>query len=295
MKIEEQVSLAQFTTLRVGGPVDFFVRVRSKEDVKEALDFVSKIPPNPPLRKGGLPVFIIGGGSNILFADAGFRGLIIKNEIQNVEFISNSAKVGSGTSLAGLVMESAQRGLAGLENLAGVPGTIGGAVVGNANEIGNLVKSVTVLDASGKEKILQKNDLDFSYRDSSLKKLESFLVEVELELQPTKEDLQKQIGESAREKVLKHPYSGTAGSWFKNPSSSDKKAWELIDEAGCRGLQVGGAQVSEVHANFFQNTRNATAADFLELEKIVQEKVMDKFGVELEREIIVLREVPNDK
>lgn len=277
MKIEKDVSLAQFSTLRVGGAADFFARVRNIDELKDVLKFVEE-------KK--LHFFIFGGGSNLLFSDAGFRGVVIKNEIQNVDFTKNIVRVGSGALLAALVMESARRSLAGLESFAGIPGTVGGAVVGNANAIGEKVSRVKLLSMDGEEITVVCGDLEFSYRDSNLRG--KILVEAEFELEKTHQDLTEQVAHLAREKATKHPFDGTAGSWFKN--TADNKAWELIEKAGCRGLKVGGAQVSEKHANFFQNSGEATAADFLTLEKIVVEKVQENFGVRLEQEVVVVCE-----
>lgn len=287
MKIERDVLLAQFTTVRVGGPAEHFVKVKTTEDVKKALEFA---------REKNLSVFVLGGGSNVLFADDGFHGLVIKNELYDLEFNGSKARVGSGVLLAALIQEAIQRKLAGLGQLVGVPGTVGGAVAGNANEIGEKVTAAKILAPDGSAKTLSPADLQFGYRSSALKGSDNFLLEIELKLAPGGEDLQKEFAEQAREKNLKQPFEGTAGSWFKNPptprlrrtSSDDKKAWQLIDEAGCRGLQVGDAVVSEKHSNFFQNLGEATAKDFLELEKIVLEKVEQKFGVRLEREVVVV-------
>jgi UDP-N-acetylmuramate dehydrogenase len=285
---EEDISLKEFSTLRVGGKADFFTRAKNIEELKEALSFA---------QQKKLPTFIFGGGSNLLFSDEGFRGLVIKNEIQNVEFTKNVVRVGSGALLAALVMESARRCLAGLENFAGIPGTVGGAVVGNANEIGEKVAHVKILSAEGEEITVARDDLEFSYRGSNLRG--KIIAEVEFTLEKATSDLQTKVAEAAREKTMKHPYEGTAGSWFRNPSfvrcgglrrtsPGDKKAWELIEKAGCRNLSVGDAVISEQHANFFQNAGEATAADFLELEKQVVKKVEQKFGVKLEREVVVL-------
>ncbi|MFH1546552.1 MAG: UDP-N-acetylmuramate dehydrogenase [Patescibacteria group bacterium] len=279
MEIEKNISLAKFTTLQVGGVADFFARVCSTEELKKALEFA---------RKKKLPVFIFGGGSNLLFSDAGFRGLVIKNEIGGVEFKKNSVVAGGGVPLAVIVAECARRGLKNLENFAGIPGTVGGAVIGNANGIGDKILRIRVLNADGETVILSREDLEFNYRQSALQDAKSFLVEAEFTLEKTEEDLQQKVAELAREKFTKHPFEKTAGSWFKNPEG--KQAWKLIDAAGCRGLQIGGARVSNRHANFFENADGATSSDFLELEKKVVEKVFKKFGVRLEREVIVVFE-----
>ena len=276
MEIKKNISLTNFSTLRVGGTADFFARVSDLDELKEVVKFADS---------QNLPIFVFGGGSNILFSDAGFRGLVIKNEIRKIKFSANSAMVGAGELLANLLAQAVKNNLAGLQNLAGVPGTVGGAVVGNANSIGEKVSRVTIF-SNGESKILERKDLKFSYRDSNLR--DKILVEVEFELQKSSANLIKEFQKIVTEKLAKQPFKGTAGSWFKNPP--DLAAWELIEKAGCRGLKIGGAQVSEKHANFFQNAGRAMAADFLELEKMVVEKVQEKFGVKLEREVIVVAE-----
>jgi len=284
LNFERDVSLAKFTTLQVGGPADFFVRVETVSELREAFQFA---------QDKSLPTFMLGGGSNLLFADAGFRGLVIRNEIGQVEFAGNLLKAGSGISLAALVMESARRGLAGLENFAGIPGSVGAAVCGNASGIGEKIAQVKILEGEA-EKIIPQKDLTFAYRDSNLRG--QIITELEFELKETDEDLSKKVSDLAREKALKQPFEKTAGSWFKNPSlaktsegeSSQMKAWELIEQAGCRDLRAGDAVISERHANFFQNSGSARAADFLALEKIVSAKVEKKFGVKLKREVVVV-------
>ncbi|MFH0776049.1 MAG: UDP-N-acetylmuramate dehydrogenase [Patescibacteria group bacterium] len=276
MQIEENISLAQFSTLRVGGSADFFARVRNLSELKSALEFADS-------KK--IPVFVLGGGSNILFADTGFRGLVIRNEIGGIEFANNFVHVGSGENLANLIAQTAQKNLAGLENLAGVPGSVGGAVVGNSNEIGEKIARVTILE-NGVEKIIPRADLKFEYRDSNLR--EKILIAVEFELEKSSLDLPKIIQTKIAEKVQQQEFKNTAGSWFKNPVGG--KAWELIEKSGARDLQIGGARISAKHANFFENAGGATAADFLELEKIVQAKVKEKFGIELDREVVFVDE-----
>lgn len=285
MKIQENIALKEFTTLGVGGSADFFARVRSLDELKLAVEFA---------KNKNLPIFVLGGGSNILFSDRGFRGLVIKNEICGIEFVENFVRVGSGEPLANLISQAAEKNLADLESLAGIPGTVGGAVVGNSNKIGAKVSRLKIFE-NGEIKILEKNSLKFKYRDSNLR--DKILIEVEFELQKSSLDLKKKIQKIVAEKIKKQPFKNTAGSWFKNPPSpsglrracpSGKSAWELIEQVGCRGLQVGGARVSEKHANFFENVGGATVADFLALEKIVVEKVREKFGVELEREVVVV-------
>lgn len=275
MNIQEKIVLAPYATLRVGGPADFFVAVQSILEAVEALHFA---------RQKGLRVFFLGGGSNLLFSDQGFRGLVIKNEIRKIEVRGDKIWAAGGTPLSELVNVTAQQHLAGLEDLAGVPGTLGGAVVGNANNIGKLVSFALTLTKLGEEKNYARGALEFGYRDSAFKKSQELLVEVELALQKVDFDLENALRVKAQEKVAKQPYRGTAGSWFKNPEG--QRAWELIDAAGMRGVRIGDAVVSEQHANFFQNLGQAKTADFLVLERKVIDAVRKKFGVELEREVV---------
>lgn len=278
MNFEKNVPLAEFTTLAVGGSAAFFARVESVADAVAALKFA---------RQKKMPVCALGGGTNILFADAGFRGLVIRSYLGQLDFPNGGkVRVGSGVGLAVLVAETARRGFAGLEGFAGIPGTVGGAVVGNANEIGDLVSSATVLDRAGEKKIILPADLKFGYRDSALKSSGDFLLEVELTLVESTTDLPQKVAAAAHEKAAKHSIEKTAGSWFKNPRG--RKAWELIIAAGLHGARVGGAVVSEQHANFFQNAGKATAADFLALDRKVRTAVYEKFGINLEREVVVV-------
>ena len=276
MEIEKNISLANFTTLGVGGAADFFARIRDSAELKSAVEFAAS---------EKIPFFIFGGGSNILFSDAGFRGLILKNEIGGIEFGENSARVGAGEILANLISAAAKKNLAGLENFAGIPGTVGGAVVGNTSKIGEKVARVTIFE-NGEMKILARGKLKFEYRDSNLRG--KILVAVEFELEKSSENLSAKIAEIAREKIQKQPVKNTAGSWFKNPPG--ESAWQLIEKSGAGNSQIGGARISDRHANFFENAGGATAADFFALEKIVAEKVEKKFGVKLEREVILVPE-----
>lgn len=277
MNFQEKVALAPYTTLKVGGPADFFVAVQSVPEAVQALQLA---------REKNLRVFFLGGGSNLLFSDQGFRGLVIKNEIKKLEIKDNKVWVGGGTPLSEVVNQAARQRLAGLEDLAGVPGTLGGAVVGNANNIEKLVSFVMTLTKLGEDRSYVREDLEFDYRDSSLKNNQEFVTEVELELEKVDFDLEEALRLKAQEKATKQPYQGTAGSWFKNPSG--KRAWELIDAAGMRGARVGDAIVSEQHANFFQNIGQAKTVDFLVLERKVIEAVKAHSGVILEREVVVV-------
>ena len=195
----------------------FFARVRSVDELKSAVEFAES---------EKIPVFVFGGGSNIFFADAGFRGLILKNEIGGIEFTANSARVGAGEPLANFVGAAAQKNLAGVENFAGIPGSVGGAVVGNSNGLGEKISRATIFvpasaGMTAAEKILDKNSLEFKYRDSNLRG--KILVAVEFELEKSSENLSAKIQKIIAEKIQKQPVENTAGSWFKNPPG--ESAW----------------------------------------------------------------------
>ncbi len=283
MKIEEQISLAPFTTFQIGGPADYFARVGSETELVEALQFASE---------KDLSVFMLGGGSNVLFADSGFRGLVIKNEISNIEFENEKAIVGSGTPLSKLINEAVQKNLAGLENLIGLPGTVGGAIAGNAGsygqEIGSLVGSAQLVSLAGVTQEVDRSWFEFDYRSSRLKKSSDLIISsVALKLMPTTADLTDQLAEVAKTRAAKEPGGLNAGSFWTNPADG-KKAWELIDGAGLRGTTVGDASVSEKHANYLINREQATAAEMLELAEKVEAAVQTKYGVKLEREVRVV-------
>ncbi len=283
MKIEQQISLAPLTTFRIGGPADYFARVSSTAELIEALRFAGE---------KGLPIFVLGGGSNILFADSGFRGLVIKNEIGGIEFDGEKVVVGSGTPLAQLVNKTAISGFSGLENMIGLPGTVGGAIAGNAGsygqEIGTVVESARLVNLAGEIQTVKRDWFEFAYRRSRLKNSRDLILSsVTLKLLPTTADLTDQIAEIAKTRAAKEPGGQNAGSFWTNPAEG-KKAWELIDEAGLRGATVGDSIVSEKHANYLINRGKATAAEVLELAKKVEQTVQAEFGVQLQREVRVV-------
>jgi len=286
MNIEQDISLAQFTTLRVGGPADYFARATSEAELLKALAFA---------REKNLKTFLLGGGSNVLFADEGFRGMIIRNELTKIELGDDAVTVESGAALGLLLARAGKAGLSGLEALAGLPGTVGGAVAGNAGsygtEIGDLVESAHVLTASGVQTV-DRNWFEFEYRNSRLKQWSGdILISVTLKLQISDpKTVQDKMYATAKERALKEPGGATAGSFWKNPNHPHK-AWELIDACELRGLQIGGASVAVEHANYLRNQGGATTADFLKLAERVEEAVMQTHGVRLEREVQVIPEL----
>jgi UDP-N-acetylmuramate dehydrogenase len=303
LKIREKVLLKDYTTFKIGGPARYFFVAKNKEDLKNAILWA---------KKKRLPFFILGVGSNVLFSDKGFNGLVIK--LQNTQYEIRNTKVvaEAGVPLQKLVLETAKKGLSGLENLAGIPGTLGGVIWGNAGafgmEIGDLVEEVKVLDVGGSKlevKKLKNKDCKFGYRDSIFKKKENWIIlEVTLKLEKEKKkEIEEKIKEILRLRKEKQPLEfPSAGSVFKNvpiekvPKKIREKFREkikngvlpagvLIEAVGLKGFQIGGAKISEKHANFIVNVGGAKASDVKELIKKIKKEVKKKFKIQLEEEI----------
>ena len=257
MKFRENVKLAEYTTFRIGGPAKYFCAAKNKKDLIEAVFFAKKIK---------LPFFILGNGSNLLVSDKGYEGLVIKTGRPLSLYISK-----------------------GLEWAAGIPGTIEGAVRGNAGAFGgemkDSVKEVETFDAkSQKVKIFQNKDCQFSYRSSIFKK-NSNLIILSVKIKSKKSNPQK-IKEYLKYRSIHHPKQPSAGSVFKNLKNI--RARDLIEEAGLKGRTIGGAQISEQHANFIINLGGAKAKDVLGLIDLAKKEVKNKFGIKLEEEIKLL-------
>lgn len=279
MKIEKNKSLAQFITYQTGGAADFLCVCESLDDLEEALCFAGE---------KGLEYLVLGGGSNILFSDDGFRGLIILNKINYLNFNGETVSIGSGYSLAKLVSEMTKKGLSGLEFLAGISGTIGGAVFGNAGSWGRsvseVVKTVKVYTPDGDVVELLPNELEFGYRKSNIGERNLIILEVDLSLK--KDDPRKiksRISENLKKKSETQPKEKSCGSFFKNPKGHS--AGELIEKAGLKRKKIGGAQISEKHANFILNLGNAKSSDIYELAQAAKKAVKEKFEIELEEEV----------
>ncbi len=272
--------LKNHTTYHIGGPADYFVEANNSKEIL-SLFILSK--------KEKTPLFVLGGGSNVLFYDRGFRGIVVKlsGEFKEYSFNGETLVTGAGASSAAVLKAAASNELSGLECLAGVPGTIGGAIVGNAGTkdewIGSIVESVEAINEEGQAVEIPKEKIDFSYRDSSLKKLIIIKAKINLKKSP-KNDIFNKIENNISAREKSQPLgSWNAGSVFKNPDGFS--AGKLIEEAGLKGLQFGGAKVSEKHGNFILNVDNAKASDVLELIKVIREKVNKKFNINLELEI----------
>jgi len=279
--ISQKVSLKKYSTFKIGGPAKFFAEPKSIADIRELLAFC---------KKNKEKFFILGNGSNVLFSDKGFDGLVIKM----------GRHFASGKSLHDIIQTAAGKGLGGMEKLDGIPGTIGGAIFMNAGahgqQISDCIKSVTSVTTYGGIEKRTNKECKFSYRSSIFKMLDEIIISAEFEFVPMPHEIinknRKEVIAWRREKQpLKYP---NAGSIFKNPTSnlpltdSHLSAGYLIDSCGLKGCKVGDAQVSELHANFIVNRGNASASDVKALmEKIVQE-VRKKHGIVLEPEICII-------
>ena len=271
------------TTYGIGGPVDLFILPSNKEDLIKVFE-ISK--------KYNQEVNVVGSGSNLLVSDNGIRGVVIciKNCLNNLDVEDNKIYAECGVMLGKLVKHSIKNNLKGLENLIGVPGTLGGALIMNAGawggEISNCLESVELIDPDKNKVIkLSKSEIDFSYRSSSFKNgsiLLSALFHMDYSDKKMIEDSSK-IAQFGRKDTQPLNYR-SAGSVFKNPSK-EKPAGMLIDKAGLKGLTIGGAQISEKHANFFINKENAKANDMLMLIKKAKNMVKEKFDVDMNLEV----------
>jgi UDP-N-acetylmuramate dehydrogenase len=307
LNILKDVQLSEYTTFKIGGPAKFFVEVENEEEIIEALNYA---------KDNNLKYFILGGGSNTIFSDKGFEGLIIK--IHNSKFIiqNSSIECGAGLPLSELVNLAKDNSLSGLEWAAGIPGTVGGAIRGNCGAFGHnfadVIKSVKVLNTNDLVyKIYDIRDYKFDYRDSIFKQNSRLVViSAELALRKGKKDqIEAKMRSVIAKRAQKQPknWYGSAGSFFKNPIVTDKKLIEifekekgikvmdsrlpagwLIEEADLKGKKIGGVMVSEEQANFILNTGQGTMEETAILISIIKQSVRDKFGIELEEEVKIV-------
>ena len=275
--------LSKHTSFRIGGPADAFVLPKQADELIEVI---------MKCKKKGYPLTIIGDGTNVLVVDEGVRGVVVSTKQMNEYEFTDDGKLRAlaGARLGKLAEEACNRSYDGLAFASGIPGTIGGAVYMNAgaygSEIGDSVESVVVFDE--KKKNLTKEEMGFGYRKSAIQDNGLTVLEVNLRLQKgIEQDIRKKMAElNARRKESQPLDSLNAGSAFKRPQGG--YAAELIDKAGLKGYQIGGARVSDKHAGFIINTGNASAKDILYLMELVRQKVYERFGVNLEPEVRVL-------
>lgn len=278
--VKSREPLAKYTTFKVGGPAKYFVSVMTTEEMITAIKTARHL---------RLPFFILGGGSNVLVSDRGFDGLVIRAENKHAEFLpAGLVKAGAGMNLAALAILATQKGLGGLEFGVGIPGTVGGAVRGNAGcfgqEIKDVIQSVSVIDEEGDFHGLKNLSCRFKYRDSRFKHEPSYILEVIFSLR-SGEGRMDLIDDYRRRKDATQDFqNASAGCIFKNPSD-DQYAGQLIDQLELKGFKLGGAMVSLKHGNFILNTGRATADDIATLISLIKEKVRRHYGVQLQEEI----------
>jgi len=301
--LQENISLSNHTTYRIGGPAKYFLVVKNKEELIEAVIWA---------KENSIPFFILGGGSNLLFADKGYGGLIIKMKNEEIIFSSKEEDLevncGAGASLAEILFEATSRGFGGLEWALGIPGTLGGAVCGNAGRLGQdlaqAIVSVRILDVNLMEKEILASKCQFNYRDSRFKHNQEIILGAKLKFIKQDKNKAEETLREAQRVIEKMPNFPSAGSVFKNylvrqndeliknHSEFQEKiqggklpAGFLIQQCGLAGRCLGGAKIWENHANFILNVGGAKAEDILGLIELVKKTVKEKFDIILEEEI----------
>jgi UDP-N-acetylmuramate dehydrogenase len=274
-------SLKKHTTYGIGGPADLMIFPKSKQDLIKVIEIINK---------NKIQLTILGSGSNVLVSDNGIRGAVIslKNSLKKIEVDDNILYAECGTMLGKIVKHAVKNNLIGLENLNGVPGTLGGALIMNAGawggEISENLIHVEVINSKSEIQKIQKKDLNFSYRQSSFNK-DDILLSAKFNLKKADKDIIKEnfIEAQSGRKKSQPLNKRSAGSLFKNPKNNS--AGKLLDEAGLKGFSIGDAKISEKHANFFINDGDATSKDMLMLIKKAHKEVKDKFNVNLSLEV----------
>lgn len=276
---ERDKPLSDICTFGVGGPARYFAEIRTINEMQLALKTATS---------AHLPYFILGKGSNCLFDDRGFNGVVILNKIDFIEIPSPGVfHVGSGYSFSLLGTQTARQGWSGLEFASGIPGSVGGAIFMNAGANGHetceCLTSVEFINENGQLLVFQKENLHFTYRTSSFHDMPGAIVGATFSLETSSNARSKQIDIISYRKKTQPYGEMSAGCVFRNPSCGH--AGKLIEQSGLKGASMGEARVSELHANFIINEANASSQDILSLIELIKRKVRDKTGVELESEI----------
>ena len=288
-KIYFDEPMSKHTTFKIGGPAEVFIKVGEIEDLKQIIDFANT---------NKIPLTIMGNGSNVLVLDSGIKGITAKIDIKKFEVFGDTPKkfveitVGAGNKNIEISQELLKQELTGFEEIAGIPGTIGGAIRMNAGahgkEIKDLVKSVLVMDYNGNIKKMNNEEMQFEYRNSILSKEKLIVLEATLVFQKgNKEEIQNKMKEYQNWRREKQPLEyPNAGSTFKRGDGFITA--QLIDECGLKGYNVGGAEISTKHAGFVVNKGGATAADVIALTNYIKNEVYNRFNKKIELEIEIL-------
>ncbi|BAE81013.1 UDP-N-acetylenolpyruvoylglucosamine reductase [Chlamydia felis Fe/C-56] len=279
--VRRGVWLSKYSTFRIGGPANYFKEVNSAEEAQQVIQF---------LYSQNYPFIIVGKGSNCLFDDQGFDGFVLYNNIQKKEFLSETTiKVYSGMSFSFLGKTLSSSGYSGLEFAVGIPGSVGGAVFMNAGignqDIASAIESVEAINSNGDIISYQAAELEFGYRRSRFQNSKEFILSATFRLSKSASSIQI-AKDLLQNKLLSQPYQQpSAGCIFRNPPGN--YAGKLIDEAGLKGLSLGGAQISSKHANFIVNNGRATSHEVKELIQIVRDKLKSQ-GISLEEEVRII-------
>lgn len=304
IKIQENIPLAPLTTFKIGGPALYYTEAHTASDVMEAIEYA---------KTESVPAFVFGGGSNVLFSDQGFPGLVIHMVSKGVQIEGERVTAFAGTKLLDLILAVEEHGLAGLENLSGVPGFVGGAVRGNAGAFGSEVSTwlteVTAVNLrEGMVKTFKKEECTFSYRKSFFKENKDWvIIEAKFVFKEKKrsDELARIRKDVMAKREAKHPQDAQcAGSFFMNPVVTDQALLDefaaetgmpskdgklpagwLVTHVGLRGKKIGGAQMSNQHPNYLVNVDGATAEDVVMLSSLVKTKVRDELGIRLQEEV----------
>ncbi len=307
MKIEQNISLSKHTYFRLGGPADYFVEVKTKTDLIDAVLYALN---------NNLPYLVIGGGSNVLFNDLGYRGLVIKNKTSGVKLrgfaggVENGkvdlkeaiVEAESGVTANYLIRYTLDEGLAGLEEMLGLPGTVGGAVYNNSHHLdklwGDHIIEVEAVTRDGKLKKYSGSECQFAYDYSIFHKTQETILSASFQLKRgDKTTLWEAATAAVKRRSRTQPLGlPSSGCMFKNISLADKlrlgiptqSAGYLIDKAGLKGTQIGGAVISDIHANFIVNNGTAKSSDVVELISNIKTHIKAKFGVNLVEEVIII-------
>jgi UDP-N-acetylmuramate dehydrogenase len=274
--------MAKHTSFAIGGPADIFTEPADTEDISTLLHQADRL---------GLPWTAIGDGQNLLVADRGIRGIVIRlgKPMSYIKVDGVRVIAGAGAKLTKAMDAAIRHSLAGLEGCTGVPGTVGGAIVMNAGTrygyVGDVTKSVTVVDGDGTIRTMTPAEVGFDYRSSGLLGKRLIVAEAEFDLRPgNREELVSTVERLRRRRAMTQPSAvKSAGCVFRNPG--EEHASRLIDEAGAKGLRIGDAEVSEKHANYLINAGNATARQIRDLGERVRQLVQERFGILLEYEV----------
>jgi len=292
---EEDASLARYTSARIGGRADILLRARTSEDLIKFATW---------LWEHDQSFEILGGGSNVLISDNGIRGVTLLNQAKALSFTDADGEIKiwaeSGANLGAIARQAAQKGYSGLEWAAGIPGTIGGALVGNAGAHGGDISQVLVmaeiLHIDNGRMRLDSDDLNFAYRTSDLKRMakKAVVLSAEFKLHTnSKKDIQERMYANLGHRKLTQPPGASMGSMFKNPENDF--AGRLIESVGLKGFQMGNAQISPLHGNFFLNKGDAKASEVYALISEAQARVQEKLGIHLELEIGLLGDWTDQK